>query len=142
MYVWKTLVSLSKVDGDFCAQEQSFISEAIGKLPIPDAQKAELSAFAELNEQPSYYFEKITEARDRGWLFYMARIMFHRDGEFETVEKEIYERLKAQHMSTVDLSKVKNEIEEIKRSFRNQNSQDSQPGGFRAALQAWLGTLF
>jgi hypothetical protein len=110
---WRTLIALCHVDGQCCKLEQSFIRERLSKRDVSDEQmKIFDSDFAQA--QPAeLFFHQIHEPKDRGMLFYLARLIFFQDGEFCDLEKMYYEKFHGKHMETLDMMEIRKQIRDV-----------------------------
>lgn len=111
---WRTLVALAHVDGQVSADEQNFVLSTLKKRNIDPEQLDVIMRDFETPRDPSEFFNKISDPRVRGILFYTARLMFFKDGGFCDYEKMYYEKFKAQHLASIDMAKIMAEVEKIR----------------------------
>lgn len=114
MNKWRTLVALAHVDGNICANERSFIQTTLSNRNIDPEQIKTIMSDFETPHKPCEFFEKITEPRDRGLLFYSARLMFVKEGELCDYVKMYYDKFKAEHMGGLNMDAIMIEVDAIR----------------------------
>lgn len=113
MNKWRTLIALAHVDGKLCEKEQEFILKTLNDRQIDPAQVQILQQDFKVAHEPIEFFERIKSARDRGMLFYLAQLMFFKDGDFSNYEKMYYDKFKAKHMKGLDLKSIMSEVSQL-----------------------------
>lgn len=136
---WRTLVALAHLDGEACQRERDFILESLESRGIDDEQLAQIKSELETPHSPAELFELVTLPRDRGELFYLAKLMFFEDGEFCDVEKMYFEKFQAKQMQTIDLKAIKAQLGEIE--AEEQGHLVGQPASAFSRFQAFLKRL-
>ena len=81
------------------------------------------------------FFDLISEPKDRGWLFYLARQMFFGDNEFCDYEKMAYEKLHVKHMSSINLPGI---LAEVKSIEADESQVNQAPGEMSGAFQHFV----
>ncbi len=126
---WRTLVALSLVDGDACAKEREFVRESVKKRKATEEQMIILESDFQNPQPPCQFFEKISNPKDRGMLFYLARLMFFKDGSFCDLEKMYYDKFKAIHMGSLNMPEIMAEVHnvEVEMASTPLSSSESRP---------------
>jgi uncharacterized membrane protein YebE (DUF533 family) len=126
IHKWRTLIALAHVDGQACAAERAFIRETLQKRSIDPATMKILEQDFATAHSPDEFFSKITDPRDRGALFYTARLMFFKDDAFCDYEKMYYDKFKAAHMSGLDMDAIMQQVRQIEVDMKEREERERE----------------
>lgn len=68
----------------------------------------------------------ITDVRDRAHVINIANTVFWEDGEFSHTEKEVYEKINATHMATLDLDFIREDVRNYRKELAANRQQFEQ----------------
>jgi uncharacterized membrane protein YebE (DUF533 family) len=109
-FMWRAIFAMAHADGVVTDDEQEFMDEYLGSLPLSAAQKETLAGDVKTPQDVTEMFANITAQSDRAQFFYFARLLAWSDGDFDAQEKVIIEKLKLPHISSLDMEAVSKSV--------------------------------
>lgn len=110
------IVELAWVDGKVTDEECARLNDFLDSTQfITDSQRDSLKARLNTKHELDIdaIWEQITNKEDRAALLDIALSIFHADGEFCDTEREVYERLRASHMASIDLNALNQDLSQM-----------------------------
>ena len=126
-HIWRTLVALAHVDGQFSPDEWKFLMPQILDLDLTAEQKEVLYDDMYFRRDVRTMFVKITEQADRAAFFRLANKLVYIDGDFDETERRILEELQkagegnADTQTAIDFARL---CEEVKLAFAEDEDAD------------------
>ncbi len=114
-YMWRCVIAIAHADGTIPAQERDYLDKVIGNLEriyglTPDQDKV-LEADLKEPRKISDLLPHVTAPEDRASLIYFGDLVAHADGTITPNEHNILQKLHDDQMKTIDVQKLKLEID-------------------------------
>ena len=111
MAMWRGAIALAWVDGTLDAGEKIELSGYFNNNAyLSDEQRARLMEDLEQGVQLKDVWDDITDKEDRANLIDIATTIFWANGSYSPTEHEVYDKMFADHMATIDVEQVKKEV--------------------------------
>lgn len=110
-YMWRCIIAIAHADGVLQDAERVYIGRVIANMDrvygLTDEQK---KIFAEDFDTPQNIGDLLPYINDpavRGQLIYFGGLLAHADGVLSPSEKDILDKLHADHMATLDMEQIR-----------------------------------
>ena len=112
-------IALAWADHNLDANEQAQLLDYINKnFHLSETQRTQLRDSIASPQPLEKVWPAITEKEDRAHLLNIAPQIFQEDGEFCAQEKEVYDRIYADHMASLDNASVEEDVKKMAEAFR------------------------
>ena len=113
--MYRAVIALAWADHSLDEKEQIRIHAHLdNNKNLSDAQREQLKQDMHQSIKMDDVWSDITDVQDRAHVINIADTLFWEDGDFSHSEKEVYEKIKAAHMATLDLDFIREDV----RNFR------------------------
>jgi hypothetical protein len=127
--MWRATVYLVMVDGKITKEESQWLKDYLFKAKFSEEQKKIIQE--DINSHSTKFSEiysKITHPPDRATLVHFANMIFKRDGEFHSTEKEFLEKLQKSVMSKVDMESALDGLTKV--TYQKEEDKDRYQKAF------------
>lgn len=143
--MWKTVLGMLHADGSFEENEVNWYKEKLKALNLNEQQQAEFSKIIQDGFSPRQIWGEITEARDRGFVVYLARLAAHSDGVFHDNEKSYLEDLEKEMSGGVDIEACAAEVQRLEDASNHPDNVwkvHNEHSFFESAIKLFLRNIF
>jgi uncharacterized membrane protein YebE (DUF533 family) len=127
-YMWRCVIAIAHADGSIPQQERNYLDTVIGNLEriyglTPEQDKI-LDADLREPQNVSSLLPHVTAPEDRASLIYFGDLVAHADGIVTPNEHDILQKLHDDQMKTIDVEKLRKEIESDLAANRKDRAQE------------------
>lgn len=132
-HMWRAVVALAHADGRIAPEEKDLVNGYLAHVPFTSEQKEILQDDMTEPQDMVEMFDRISAPEDQGEFFEFARMMNWCDGDYDSQEEKIFERLKSTQMHRVNPDKMRQVLQETRDAQRIQEA--AEDAAFRAQAQ-------
>lgn len=125
--MYEGIIALAWIDHTLHPDEKQSLHDLINNNPrFTDEQREILHGMADQKAKLEEIWPQITDKQDRAYLLDIANMIFHRDGEYCDIEKEVYEKYLAAHLETIDTEETMQELQTMAVAMRLQREAEEE----------------
>lgn len=127
MAMFRGAIALAWADGALDPQEIGQLETFIrNNIHLSDAQKRQLLADIQSHVRLEDVWGAITDKHDRAHLINIADLIFWKDGAFCHNEREVYEKIQADHLKNLDTDTLEKDLSALAQQARTQWAKDER----------------
>ena len=123
-YMWRAVFAMAHADEVVTAEEQAFMESYLEKVPFSSKQLSILKGDIKDAQDIHEMFSMISESEDLSQFFEFSRALVWCDGDYEEQEREIKERLKAEHVGKLNVELVETELRRSRSESRKKRTAE------------------
>lgn len=136
----RCMIAIAHVDGVFCGNEREYITTMVNRLPLDENQKNIIEQDFESPGDIAELYEEITEPVYRSEVVYFARLVAGRDGNIDSSEEAVVEKLRQSALSRVNMESLREDVKRLQEDyFKQREQEDLSDAGF---IMSYLKSIF
>lgn len=125
--LYEGMIALAWADHELHAEEKQRLHDLIDHNSFfSDAQRAELHRMVDVKVDLALIWPRITHPQDRARLIDIANAIFASDGERCDMEQMLQSEMLSQHLSTLDVSAIRSDLDTLSQEQRAQREADAE----------------
>lgn len=115
--MWRTAIATVFLDKKLAVQEKSWVEEKLATLKFSPEQKEIIEQDLTQETDLVQLFEGVEKPQNRSFVIHLMRVISHLDGDFDSQEERVLNKIRQEVLGKIDLSSFETELNKIDREM-------------------------